>query len=292
MAQTSAATSAASAGSQRAPTLAAAALRIFDLSLGEMLWSRRSVFLALVVGGPVIIAVIARIVELFNLPALRVNGTRVGGPFMFGLMIWFLYLRFIVPILGVFYGTALMADEVEDKTITYLFTRPIPRGAVLLGKYLAYLACTILIVLPSVMLVYFLVMPIGGGGLGAIARGFPDLLKDLGLLALGLSVYGAVFAFIGAQLKRPLLVGLFFAFGWEYVVLAVPGYLKKFTVAYYVQALVPHAMPQDSAMSMLQAFFRDAPSVLTSLTALLLMLTAFLWLAARAVERREYVLEQ
>ena len=58
-------------------------------------------------------------------------------------MIWLLYLRFIVPVLGVFYGTALIADEVEDKTITYLFTRPIPRGAVLLGKYLAYLACTV-----------------------------------------------------------------------------------------------------------------------------------------------------
>ena len=58
-------------------------------------------------------------------------------------MIWMLFLRFIVPVLGVFYGTALMADEVEDKTITYLFTRPIPRGAVLVGKYLAYLACTI-----------------------------------------------------------------------------------------------------------------------------------------------------
>ena len=291
MAQISAATTAAPTASQRAPGLPAAALRIFDLSLGEMLWSRRSVFLALVVGGPVIIALIVRIVELFQ-PALIINGRRVSGPFMFGVMIWVLYLRFIVPILGVFYGTALMADEVEDKTITYLFTRPIPHGAVLLGKYLAYLACTVLIVLPSVMLVYFLVVPIGGGGLGAIARGFPDLLKDLGLLALGLSVYGAVFAFIGAQLKRPLLVGLFFAFGWEYVVLAVPGYLKRFTVAYYVQALVPHAMPQDSAISMLQAFFRDAPSALASLAALLLMLAGFLWLAARAVERREYVLEQ
>ena len=292
MAQTSAATTTTPTMSRRAPSLPVAALRIFDLSLGEMLWSRRSVFLALVVGGPVLIALFARIVELFNLPALRVNGNRVSGSFMFGLMIWFLYLRFIVPILGVFYGTALIADEVEDKTITYLFTRPIPRGAVLLGKYLAYLACTVFIVLPSVMLVYFLVIPIGGGGPGAIARGFPDLLKDLGLLALGLSVYGAVFAFIGAQLKRPLLVGLFFAFGWEYVVLAVPGYLKKFTVAYYVQALVPHAMPQDSAMSMLQAFFRDAPSAFTSLAALLGILAVFLWLAARAVERREYVLEQ
>ena len=66
------------------------------------------------------------------------------------MMIWLLYIRFIVPVLGVFYGTSLIADEVDDKTITYLFTRPIPRGAVLLGKYLAYLACTVLLVLPSV----------------------------------------------------------------------------------------------------------------------------------------------
>ena len=71
------------------------------------------------------------------------------------MMIWLLYIRFIVPVLGVFYGTSLIADEVDDKTITYLFTRPIPRRAVLLGKYLAYLVCTILLVLPSVVLVIF-----------------------------------------------------------------------------------------------------------------------------------------
>ena len=75
----------------------------------------------------------------------------MAGPAIFGLMIWVFYLRFTVPVLGVFYGTSLIADEVEDKTITYLFTRPIPRGAVLVGKYLAYLACTVFVVLPSVM---------------------------------------------------------------------------------------------------------------------------------------------
>ena len=275
-----------------APSLLTASLRIFDLSLGEMLWSRRSVFLALVVGGPVLIALICQTVEFFNLPALRVNGVRVSGAVMFGGMIWAFYLRVIVPLLGVFYGTSLMADEVEDRTLTYLFTRPIPRGAVLIGKYLAYLACTGLIVLPSVMLVFFLVMPLGGGGLRAIARGFPDLLKDLGLLGLGLGVYGAVFAFIGAQLKRPLLVGLFFIVGWEIVVLSLPGYLKRFTVAYYLQSLVPHAMPQDNVVSALQSFFQDSSSPAGSLLALVVILVVFLALAARAVERREYVLEQ
>ena len=91
---------------------------------------------------------------------MRVNGQRIGGMGVFGIMIWMLFLRFVIPVLGVFYGTALMADEVEDRTITYLFTRPIPRGAVLIGKYLAYLACTSLVVLPSVMLVYFLLDPL------------------------------------------------------------------------------------------------------------------------------------
>ena len=195
---------------------------------------------------------------------MRVNGVRMGGPSIFGLMIWFLFLRFIVPVLGIFYGTALMADEVEDKTITYLFTRPIPRSAVLVGKYLAYLASTVLIVLPSVMLVFFLVVPIGGGG---IAAAFPTLLRDLVLLAIGLAVYGALFAAVGAWIKRPVLFGLFFAFGWENFAMALPGYMKRFTVAFYTQSLVPHAMPQDSLMSVLQSVFKDAVSACRRLDA-------------------------
>ena len=58
-----------------------------------------------------------------------------------------------------------------------------------------------------------------------------------------------MFAFIGAKFKRPLLVGLIFIFGWEQAALAFPGYLKRFTVAYYLQGLVPHAMPERRASS-------------------------------------------
>ena len=138
-------------------------------------------------------------------------------------MIWAFFVRFSVPVLGVFYGTSLIADEVEDKTITYLFTRPIPRGAVLLGKYLAYLV------------VHDVRRPAGGRARlaadradrrAASGRASSIWSKDLGVLALGLAVYGAVFALVGAALKRPLLVGLIFVFGWEPLVMALPGYLK------------------------------------------------------------------
>ena len=265
-----------------------ASRRVFDLSLGEMLWSRRTIFMALVVGGPVLLAVIVRVVEVFGMSALRLNGQRVVGFGIFGVMIWMLFLKFIVPVLGVFYGTALMADEVEDKTLTFLFTRPIPRGAVLVGKYLAYLACTTLVVLPSVVIVYFLLVPFA-----EVPRTFGSLVADLALLGLGLAVYGALFAFVGAQFKRPLAIGLIFTFGWEQAVMFLPGYLKQFTIFYYLQALVPHAAPADAGVaSLLQGIFRETPGIVTCLAWLGAFLVGFLFLATRVVERKEYVLEQ
>ena len=272
----------------KSPGYLTSALRVFDLSLSEMLWSRRTIFMALVVGAPVLISVILRLLDALGAPVFRVNGMQMAGPAIFGLMIWVFYLRFTVPVLGVFYGTSLIADEVEDKTITYLFTRPIPKGAVLLGKYFAYMACTVFVVLPSVVIVYLCIVPMRG----SLGGSFIDLLKDLTLLAVGLAVYGSVFAVIGARFKRPLLVGLIFIFGWEQTALAFPGYLKKFTVAYYLQALVPHAMPNDNVVSMIQSIFRENPSLPEALFWLLVILLGFLWLAAVSVERKEYVLEQ
>jgi len=275
---------------RQAPSVAASAWKIFDLSLSQMLWSRRSVFLGLVVGGPVVLALGIRAIAHWSAIGLpRVNGTLVTGPALFGMMIWLLYIRFVLPVLGVFYGTSLIADEVEDKTITYLFTRPIPRSAVLLGKYLAYLVCTVLLVLPSVVIVYFLVVPLGGGSVG---REFPALASDLGMLILGLAAYGAVFALVGARMKRPIVFGLLFAFGWEHGVQLLPGYVKQATIVYYLQALIPHAMPNDSAVGGLIQLFSEVPSVTVSIVALASITGITLWLAARSVQKREFVLDQ
>ncbi len=276
-------------GRQPMPSFWSSSLRIFDLSLGRMIWSRGTAFMALVIGLPVLIAFIVRFVVFLGLGSAKIDGAAITGASLFGAMMWLLYLRFIVPILAIYYGTSLMADEVEDKTITYLFTRPIPRGAVMAGKYLAYLVCTILVTLSSVMIVFFLIAPLGGS---SIAGGFIDLLKDLVLLAVGLIAYGALFSWVGAQFKRPLLTGLIFVFGWEQAALAFPGYLKRFTVIYYLQSLVPHAMPSDDLLGMLQSMLRETPPASTVIIALALITAVFLYLAIRIVSRREYVLDQ
>ena len=203
------------------------------------------------------------------------------------MMFWGFFVRFAVPVLAVFYGTALIADEVEDKTITYLLTRPVPRASVLLGKYFAYLVCTVAVVLPAVVLMWLLVVPIRG----SLAPTFPDLAADLGILVLGLTAYGAVFALVGATVRRPLVFGLLFVFGWETLAMALPGYLRQLTVAYYLQGLVPHAMPAESPLAMLQVIFREPASLGGSLAGIAVVTVVALVLAARAVTRREYVLE-
>jgi len=122
---------------------------------------------------------------------------------------------------------------------------------------------------------------------------FRSLTIDVGLLALGLAAYGAVFALVGALLRKPVVVGLVFAFGWEQAAMLMPGYLSRVTIAYYLQALVPHAIPsQEGVSALLQALIGKVPEPATCLTALVVATVVALVLGCRVVERREYVLEQ
>jgi hypothetical protein len=202
-------------------------------------------------------------------------------------MIWVFYLRFTVPVLAS--STAPRSSPTKSKTrrspissrarsrkgpcwsASTWPTWPAPSSSCCLRRHR----------LPAA------IVPLRG----SLGGSFIDLLKDLALLAVGLAVYGAVFAFIGARFKRPLLVGLIFIFGWEQAALAFPGYLKKFTVAYYLQAMVPHAMPNDSVVSLIQGIFRETPSLGRAWCGWRDS-RLFLWAAAVSVERKEYVLEQ
>ena len=122
-----------------APSFLTSSLRVFDLSVGEMLWSRRTVFMALIVGLPILLAVLVRVLlafDLLNLVNVRVGGEpmEVAGATLFGFMIWLFFLRFSVPVLGVFYGTALIADEVEDRDYHLSLYAPHPARRGVDGK--------------------------------------------------------------------------------------------------------------------------------------------------------------
>jgi ABC-type transport system involved in multi-copper enzyme maturation permease subunit len=237
--------------------------RIFDLALGQMLWARRSALLALAAGAPIFLAAVTRLTLASDAAIVQVNGRRLGSEAVFATAMSLLYLKFIVPALGVFYGTSLIADEVEEKTITYLFTCPIPRGAIVIGKFLAYLVCVTSVVLPSAGMVFLVMVPFAD-----MASLLGSFVRDLGVLALGLAAYGSVFLWAGALFRRPVVGGLLFVFGWEQLALVLPGYVGRLTIAHYLQT--------------------DTSSVVF----LLLLTVAGVWVAKVTIERREYVLER
>jgi ABC-type transport system involved in multi-copper enzyme maturation permease subunit len=243
------------------------AARVFQLAWRQMLWSRRTFFVIAIIGVPIVLALAARSGAVSGSLSMTVNGEEVGEG-LFASILWVLLLRFVVPILGVWYGTSLIADEVEEKTITYLFVRPIRRGAVVVGKYLAYLACTAAVVLPGVVVVH-------AAGMSEAVDGSAGLLRGLAALTLGLASYGALFAFTGTSLRRPLVAGLVFAFGWEPLAMLVPGYLRRFTLAYYLEAV-----------------FRDTLAAAVGVGFLLAVTVVCLLLATHTIERREFILEQ
>ncbi len=196
--------------------------------------------MALAVGAPILLAVVTRLAIVNGTAVLTINGSRIGSQAIFETAVSVLYLRFIVPALGVFYGTSLIADEVEENLVGVAA-----------------------VVLPSVALVFLIMVPFANMGIL-----FGKVLADLGVIALGLAAYGAVFLLAGVTFKRPLVGGLVFVFGWEPLALVLPGYLRHLTIAYYLQ-------PASS-----------------SVAGLVLIAAGAVFLAMRTIERREYVLEQ
>ena len=64
-----------------APGFVKSAFRIFDLSLGEMLWSRRTIFMGLLVGAPVLFALLVRGLVFLGAPIFEGLEMRDGvGP--------------------------------------------------------------------------------------------------------------------------------------------------------------------------------------------------------------------
>ena len=110
-----------------------AARAVFELSLEGMLGQRRSVVMAILLGLPILFALIYRVVLATKLPA------QVAPFDLYGVIVAFYYVRNVMPLAALFHGSSLIADEVEGKTLAYLLSRPLTRASIFAGKFAAYL---------------------------------------------------------------------------------------------------------------------------------------------------------
>jgi ABC-type transport system involved in multi-copper enzyme maturation permease subunit len=212
---------------------------------------------------------------------------------------WLLFLQIVLPSVALVGGTAVIAEEVEDRTISYLFSRPIHRASLLLGRWLATLVVlSILLSIGAAFLVWCATQPAVEGvistrhGLGPPASRLLDEGIALPLLQaglLGVLVYSALFSISGVLFKHPMIVGVGYAFVIEGFLANLPGKNQALTIQYYLRSWI--AASGSDAWSRVEGFAGagfDAPrNVITTLVAISLGALA---LGAWRLSRREFVL--
>jgi len=100
---------------------------LFRTALRDLLQPRRIAVAVLLIVGPSAVALIVRL-------ALR---ARFDGVSTYGALASLLVFGFVLPILAVVFGTGVISQEMEQRTIVYLLTRPVARWRILLAKFAA-----------------------------------------------------------------------------------------------------------------------------------------------------------
>lgn len=136
-------------------------------------------------------------------------------------------------------GTAVVAQEIEQKTIVYLVTRPIPRSTLLLSR----LAATAVVVF-TVGFVAALSVSAATFGVGALSNEI--LWRDLPALLLGAAAYSSVFVLFSLWMNRSMLVNLFFTFGWELFIPNLPGDAHRISIFSYLKAIAQRPSTENS----------------------------------------------
>jgi ABC-2 type transport system permease protein len=256
---------------------------LFQVHLLRTVRTKRGLIAVLLAALPVGIALLISTVSRFEDPP-RIEDLM--------LVLWFLLIQTITPLISLVMASAVIAEEIEDRTITYLFTRPIPRSAILIGRWLAVALpiCVILCLSAWVSLTLLQSIEVEDAPAGGwVPAGFMGQL--LATVAMGGAVYSALFAAAGALFKKPMMVGLAYTFVVEGFMANLPGSNQKLTVLFYLKSYLISGYPElqvgDFEQGVLTTpLFEPAGAV----QALAMILLGILALGAWRFSRREYVL--
>lgn len=152
-------------------------------------------------------------------------------------------LALVLPIVSLVFGAAAIGDLRDDKTLVYLWLRPMDRWPIVVGAAAAAFTVAAPIVLASTVLAAVLT----GAGNGIVAG---TVLATL----VGLVAYIAVFTLFGVWLKRFIVWGLAYVLIWEgFIAQAGPGVarvaIRKYTRSILVDRTGVHLEMADFSLA-------------------------------------------
>jgi ABC-2 type transport system permease protein len=251
------------------PGLVGAAVQVADLGWRQALRSKLLIGVGLAIAFAIGMAVVIHQNQHDSDPALDHQAMQVV-----------VLSTVVVPLVALLLGTGAMAAERESGTLSFLFARPFPRSAVVLGKALAAIAVVNVAVVVCTLGVWL--------ALGAPAQG--QLAGGLAALMLEGTALTAVFVLFGTLLARSLYLGLAYVVFVEGVLGNLISARSGYTVTYHARNLLGEW--SSGALRGNTALLPALPeSALQSVLTLLVVTVAALAAACLWVEKREYGLK-
>ena len=259
---------------------------LFVLTLRQMLGGRKVWILAVFLSLPTLL-----LLAVLGAGGLRlsVDGENAYQTIAFTVFLYMMYPQALSMLATLLYGGSLLAGEIEDKTLAYLFTRGLPRWKVLAGKYLA----TATVLTAMVML---------GMSVSFVLCGAPMGIRTWLALAAAIVAacftFTAIFCLLGLLVpRRAIPIGVFYALVVEFALSTIPAMVNELTATYYIRSLawriadIP--LPADA-----EDFERELAPLWTgasgphSLLALLCLTLVTLTVSAAIIHRKQWPLTE
>lgn len=179
-------------------------------------------------------AIITVMVSLFVAAVMGYAGAQEvdalsGGTNLMDVLILF----FFMPVMAMIFGSSLIRDEIDSRSITHVATAPLDRAFAYIGYYVPLalaVSVSMILITTAGFLSFFLQQ-------GIDAAAIEIYLEFTTLVIIGSFVYSSLFLATSVLFKKPVFFGLFYAFIWEGFIGSIPGAIQKASIKHYLRSL-------------------------------------------------------
>lgn len=153
---------------------------------------------------------------------------RNGGEEVVDLVLGGLTMGTVVPLVALIVGTGAISTEIDDGSIVYLLTKPVPRWKIALTKIvIAIVTSLVFATIPT-----FLVGLIITGALGATTIAFTAAS------AIACVVYCSLFVMLGTLSRQAVIIGIMYILLWENLIAGLVSGTRVLSVHSWATSLV------------------------------------------------------
>jgi len=141
---------------------------------------------------------------------------------------WHLLLMLVLPVAALISGSSVVSEELSDRTLTYVFSRPVSRAGFFVGRLVASLLC----VCPLVGIAAW------GTFVWSARVGAELSAQVVPVVLLGGVTYTILFAAISAVVRRAMVVGVAYTMVMEVLIANLPGKTARLSIQHHLRSML------------------------------------------------------